>query len=62
MLEPNVDAVESADLKTLEDGASQITVEVARNDRPALEQWDAATQDVVSVIKTEQNLVSSGMC
>lgn len=48
----NVDAFKSANLKTLEDGANQITVEATRNGQPLTkEQWDAATLDVVSVNK-----------
>lgn len=51
-LDINVDAFKSANLKTLEDGANQITVEATRNDQPLTkEQWDAATLDVVSVNK-----------
>ena len=48
----NVDAFRSANLKTLEGGANQITVEATRNGQPLTkEQWDAATLDVVSVNK-----------
>ena len=51
-LDMNVDAFKSANLKTLEDGANQITVEATRNGQPLTkEQWDAATLDVVSVNK-----------
>lgn len=51
-LDINVDAFKSANLKTLADGANQITVEATRNDQPLTkEQWDAATLDVVSVNK-----------
>lgn len=51
-LDINVEAFKSANLKTLEDGANQITVEATRNDQPLTkEQWDAATLDVVSVNK-----------
>lgn len=51
-LDMNVDAFKSANLKTLEDGANQITVEATKNGQPLTkEQWDAATLDVVSVNK-----------
>lgn len=51
-LDMNVDAFKSANLKTLEGGANQITVEATRNGQPLTkEQWDAATLDVVSVNK-----------